>query len=196
MNNFDQLRKLARDKRDDAIHAIKAVYQTELDSINSLEKKLTRKPSLKGRPKPEVPMHVQIMEAVPTDANFTVHDLLEWLELPASDKTIVRTTIDRLMSRHQIKRVRRGRRGTPALFAVTSFGPPVNPLNNLSQVDAAESVLRSFGQPVTITELALAMIEQGYDPVSGNRKLKKSLGAALGRKPGFKNECGLWSLEN
>ena len=36
MNNFSELRKLARDKRDEAIKAAREVYQGELESINQL----------------------------------------------------------------------------------------------------------------------------------------------------------------
>ena len=134
MNNFSELRQLARDKRDAAIAAIKSEYRKELAEINKLEKSLTKKPGLKGRPKPAVPLWTRIMDVVPTDAHFTVDDVLRLLDLPESDKPMVRTTFDRLMRQHQVKRVRRGRRGTPALFAVADFGPPLNPLNDMSQI--------------------------------------------------------------
>ena len=92
MNNFSELRQLARDKRDAAIAAIKSEYRKELAEINKLEKSLTKKPSLKGRPKPAVPMWTRIMDVVPTNANFTVDDVLRLLDLPESDKPMVRTT--------------------------------------------------------------------------------------------------------
>ena len=125
------------------------------------------------------------MGVVPTDAHFAVDDVLRLLELPASDKSLVRTTFDRLLVKQLIKRVRRGRRNSPALFAVVEFGPPTNPLNNLSQIDAAETVLRSVGKPMTLVELVVEMLERGYIPIEGNLKLKKSLGAALNRSNRF-----------
>ena len=193
MNHFSELRKLARDKRDEAIQAARTVYQNELDSINSLEKKLNRKPSLKGRPKPKTPMHVEIMNVVPTDANFTVVELLGWLGLPDSEKARVRTIIDRLMRHHQLKRVRRGRRDRPALFSVMDFGPPLNPLNDMSQLDAAAAVLRDVGRPLSLTDLIMELKERGYVPINGDRALVKSLGREMGRKDEFYKEGGKWS---
>ena len=181
MNNFNELRKLARDKRDEKIRAARLAYQGELESINELEKRLTKKPSLKGRPKPLVPMHQQIMDVVPTDANFTVAELLGWLELPEHEKGRVRTTIDRLIRKRQLKRVRRGRRYKPALFAVYGFGPPTNPLNDMPQIKAAELVLRDVGKPLNVAELVTEMKSRGYVPVNGDRALAKSLGRELGR---------------
>lgn len=193
MDNFSELKQLARDKRDAAIAAVKAEYRKELVSINELQKSLTEKPSLKGRPKPEVPMWAQIMDVVPTDANFTVPELPDLLNLPASETPRVRTTIDRLINRRELKRIRRGRRGTPALFAVDSFGPPTNPLNDMSQIDAAEAVLRSAGRPMTLTELVVDMLERGYEPVSGKLKLRKSLGATMTRSVQFVRQGEKWS---
>ena len=97
------------------------------------------------------------------------------------------------MRQHQVKRVRRGRRGTPALFAVADFGPPLNPLNDMSQIDAAEAVLRDVGRPLSTTELVLEMKERGYLPVNGDRALAKSLGREMGRRKGFQNFDGKWN---
>ena len=195
-DHFSELRQQARDKRDAAIAEIKAEYRKELDQINKLAKSLNAKPSLKGRPKPEIPMRVRIMDAVPTDSNFTVPELLTLLGLPACDTPAVRSTIDRLIYRREIKRVRRGRRGTPALFAVEWFGPPSNPLNGMSQIDAAETVLRSVGKPMTLVELVVEMLERGYVPVNGNLKLKKSLGAEMGRSERFKIDGSYWIVQS
>ena len=189
MNIFSELRQLARDKRDSAIAAIKSEYRKELAEINKLEKSLTKKPGLKGRPKPKVPLWTRIMDVVPNDANFTVDDVLRLLDLPESDKPMVRTTFDRLMRQHQMKRVRRGRRGTPALFAVMDFGPPLNPLNDMSQIDAATAVLRDVDKPLTVTELVMEMKQRGYVAISGDRALAKSLGREMGRKEVF-SRCG------
>ena len=192
MNIFSELRQLARDKRDSAIAAIKSEYRKELAEINKLEKSLTKKPGLKGRPKPKVPLWTRIMDVVPNDANFTVDDVLRLLDLPESDKPMVRTTFDRLMRQHQMKRVRRGRRGTPALFAVMDFGPPLNPLNDMSQIDAADAVLCDIGRPLSTTELVPEMKERGYLPVNGDRALAKSLGREMGRNCRFVSDDGKW----
>lgn len=107
MNTFKELRKLARDKRDRAIKAVRSDYQQSLAEINSLEKLLIEpKPSLRGRPKPAVPMRVEIMEAVPKDSTFTAHEVLKWLELDESEFTRIRTTIYRMIKLGEVKRIR------------------------------------------------------------------------------------------
>ena len=191
MSQFDDLRQLARDKRDTAIDAAKSEYHKELLSINALEKKLGRKPSLKGRPKPITALRVEIMEAIPTDRNFTVYDVLESLGMADTEKARVRTTFDRMINRKEIKRVRRGRKGNPALFAVWDFGPIPSELNDMSQIKAAETVLRDLG-PSTLVELVVAMCERGYVAVSGKQTLARSLKSAMYHKSDFVCDDGKW----
>ena len=118
--------------------------------------------------------------------------MLRLLDLPESDKPMVRTTFDRLMRQHQVKRVRRGRRGTPALFAVMDFGPPLNLLNDMSQIDAAATVLCDVGRPLSTTELVLEMKQRGYIAIIGDRALAKSLGREMGRTNRFDSQDGKW----
>ena len=65
MNDFNQMRELARAKRDEAIKTARLEYEATLESINHLQKRLTKKPSQKSKSKPIVPLRVLIMEAVP-----------------------------------------------------------------------------------------------------------------------------------
>ena len=146
---FNELRKLARDKRDAGIKAVRDEYQNALADINRLQRQLIPlKPSLKGQPKPKVSMRVQIMEAVPKDSTFTAHEVLRWLELEEFEFTRVRTTLYRMIKIGEIKRIKRGRSNIPAIFAVAAYGPPANELNDLSQIQAAEVILRELGRPV------------------------------------------------
>lgn len=195
MDTFKELRKLARDKRDRQIKAIRDDYQATLEHINALEKQLIEpKPSLLGRPKPAVALRVEIMEVAPKHSTFTVKDILSSLELDQSEFTRVRTTFDRMIKRGEIKRVRRGRSTSPAVFAVSSYGPPTNELNDLSQIEAAELVLRQIGRPVDLTVLAVEMIERGFEPLAGKAGVKKSLRSAMGRNDRFVEESGMWTL--
>ena len=139
-------------------------------------------------------MREAIMEVIPRDSNFTVSDVLSLLGLSDSEKTRVRTTFDRLIDRKEIKRVRRGRKGNPALFAAWEFGPIPSELNEMTQIKAAESVLREI-QPSTLAELVVEMGERGYIAVSGNRTLLNSLKAAFHHKAGFVLDGGKWRIE-
>ena len=75
MNDFNQMRELARAKRDEAIKTARLEYEATLESINELQKRLTKKPSQKGKSKPLVPMRMKIMDVAPTDRTFTVNEL-------------------------------------------------------------------------------------------------------------------------
>ena len=168
-----------------------------MDTINELEKQLIpRKPSLRGQPKPDVPLRVEILDCAPKDSTFTVQDILDHLELPDSEFTRVRTTFDRMIKRCEIKRIKRGRRNIPAVFSVYKYGPPTNELNDLSQIEAAELVLRRMGRPVELTTLAVEMLEHGYEPVNGRQSFIKSLRQAMSRKELFVQESGKWCIAN
>ena len=194
---FNELRKLARDKRDKAIKTIRDDYEATVAEINRLQKTLIApKPSLRGRPKPTVPMRVEILDAVPKQSTFTAQEVLKWLELDDSEFTRVRTTIYRMIKLGEIKRVKRGRRNIPAIFAVSSYGPPTNQLNELSQIEAAEIVLREIGRPVDLTVLCVEMLERGFEPVAGKAGFKKSLRSAMGRSKAFNENSGLWFIQS
>ena len=63
----------------------------------------------------------------------------------------------------------------------TSYGPKDLGLNELSQIEAARLVMKELGKPVDLTTLVVEMLERGYEPVTDEKTLRKSLGAALGR---------------
>ena len=195
MNDFNEMRRLARVKRDEAVQAAKLEYEATLESINDLQKRLTKKPSLKGRPKPIVPMRVHIMDCVPHDSTFTVAEILKWLDRPDTDKTIVRSTLDKMIKRGDVKRVRRGRSTAPALFAVSAYAPEDLGLNGLSQIEAAEIVLREIGRPASLTTLIVEMLERGFDPVVDETTLRNSLKSSMRKRPVFHNDSGVWSIK-
>ena len=182
MNDFNQMRELARAKRDEAVKTAKLEYEATLESINELQKRLTKKPSRKGQPKPLVPMRMKIMDVAPTDRTFTVNELLALLERPETDKGLIQATLCKMIKRGDIRRLRRGRHHVAALFAVSSYGPEDLGLNELSQIEAARLVMKELGKPVALTTLVVEMLERGYEPVTDEKTLKKSLGAALSRK--------------
>lgn len=194
MNDFSELRRLAREKRDEAIKAARLEYQVTLEEINALQKRLTKKPSQKGKPKPIVPLRVLILDVAPHDSTWTVSEVTKRLERPETDENLIRATLSKMLKKGDIKRIRRGRNNIPALFAVKDYGPADAGLNGLSQIEAAEIVLRQLGRPVSLTQLVVEMLEQGYEPVTDERTLRRSLGSAMVRKTGFVDTSGLWSV--
>ena len=191
MNDFSELRRLAREKRDEAIKAARLEHQVTLEEINALQKRLTKKPSQKGKPKPIVPLRVLILDVVPSDSAWTVAEVTKRLERPETDENLIRATLSKMLKKGDIKRIRRGRNNIPALFAVKDYGPDDAGLNGLSQIEAAEIVLRQLGRPVSLTQLVVEMLERGYEPVTDERTLRKSLGAAMRKTFGAAESLGL-----
>ena len=164
MNDFSEMRRLAREKRDATISEAKREYTNTLEQINDLKKRITQKPPIKGRPKPLVPMRVKVMDAVHQDRTWTVYDVLKWLELPETDKGIVRATLDKMRHRGDIRRIRRGRNSVPALFAVADYGPEDLGLKALSQIEAAMLVMRQINKPMTTTQIVLKCLNEAISP--------------------------------
>ena len=192
---FKELRKLARDKRDAAIKTARDEYETTIKEINQLQRTLVPlKPSLKGQPKPETPLRVKIMNVAPKHSTFTVKDILTLLNLPESEFARVRTTFDRIIKRGEMRLIKRGRSTIPAVFAVASYAPEGGTLNELSQIQAAEVVLREIGRPVDLTVLCVEMMQRGYEPVNGKAGFKKSLRSAMGRSDKFFEAGGTWRI--
>ena len=195
MNHFEDLRNIARTKRDVAIAAIRDQYSSELADINKLEKQLPAKPSLKGRPKPKKPLRVEIMEVVPVDANFTVPELTKLLNREQTEHAAIRSTLNRLIDRGELKRVRVGRGKRATLYAVAGFGPEPDELANMSLVSAMEHVLQSLGRGVSATELTVALLDRGFQPSGDKRRLNSSVGEALSKRPNFIRHNDLWSFQ-
>ena len=134
------------------------------------------------------------MDVAPTDRTFTVNELLAWLERPETDKGLIQATLCKMIKRGGIRRLRRGRHHVAALFAVASYGPKDLGLNELSQIQAAELVLRELG-PVSLTTLIVEMLQRGYEPIVSETTMRRSLRQAMARKDGFVNSEGVWSVQ-
>ena len=181
MKDFDELRRLAREKRDAAIDDARHEYRLTLESINDLQIRLLKKPSQKGKPKPLVPMRKKILDAVPVDRTWTVDEVLDWLNLPKTDKNQIRANLTKMIKAGTVKQIRRGKRNVIALFAVAGFESPANDLNGMSQIKAAKTVLAEIGD-VDVQTLAVAMVERGYQhSAKDNGAFVKSLRLSLRR---------------
>ena len=133
------------------------------------------------------------MEVVPESSPFTLADVVQRL---SSETTMasVRTTIDRLIKRGEVNRVRRGSKDSPALFAKAGAVTQISPLNTVSQVQAAEIVLRELERPVDLTTLVDEMLKRGFIPKTNSEKLKASLATAMRLRSQFIKQGDLWSI--
>jgi len=183
MKDFDELRRLAREKRDSAIKDARNEYRVTLEEINALQSRLLAKPSQKGKPRPSVSMRQKILRVVPTDREWSVNELLTWLKSPKTDKNHVRAYLGKMQQSGSIKQIRRGKRNVEALFAVTDFEAASSELNAMTQVQAARRVMEDIGDNVDVVVLAVEMCERGYRPAAkNNREFVKSLRTALRRR--------------
>lgn len=180
MKNFDELRRLAREKRDASIQDARDEYRVTLEEINGLQRRLLEKPSQKGKPKPVVSMPQKILNVVPTDREWTIAEVLGWLKLPATDKNHVRAMIGKMQGAGSVKQIRRGKRNVEALFAVAEFQSASSELNAMTQAQAALHVMAEIGEDASVVELAVAMCERGYrHAAKNNREFVKSLRGSL-----------------
>lgn len=182
MKDFDELRRLARDKRDSAIKDARNECRVTLEEINALQKRLLAKPSQKGKPRPRVSMSQKILNVIPTDREWTVLELLAWLKLPKTDKNHVRAYLGKMQKAGSIKQIRRGKNNVEALFAVADFESASSELNAMTQLQAARHVMADIGNEVDVVTLAVTMCERGYRPAAkNNREFVKSLRSSLRR---------------
>ena len=115
--------------------------------------------------------------------------------LEHADHTIIRTTLHRMIKRGEIKRVRRGRSRTPAVFAAFEYGPPVAKCDDLTMVEFAELILRETGRPMSTISLVIEMIERGYVAKSGEAVMLKSLRDGMRKRLVVREINGLWQIE-
>jgi len=158
MKDFDELRRLARKNRDAAIKDARDEYRVTLEEINALQSRLLAKPSQKGKPKPLVSMSQKILDVVPTNREWTVIELMDWLKVPKTDKNHVRAMLGKMQKAGSIKQIRRGKRNVEALFAVADFKSASSELNAMTQVQAARRVMAEIGEDVSV----LALTASGF----------------------------------
>lgn len=193
MSHFDTMIEAAQVKRDAAIQAAREEYRATVKQIRQLRETLEpRKSSLKGSPKPAVPLRSKVYDVIPKDSHFTIAEVAGWLDLEKADHQKIQTTLTRMIKRGEVKRVRRGRSRIPAVFAVADYGPPVNLYDGLTLTQSAELVLREIQRPMSAVALTVELLERGFTP-SDEGTMLKSLRDAMRRKDQFSESAGLWS---
>lgn len=185
MDAYDDLRKQARDKRDRAILAARAEYETALAAIRSLKAKLTGE-TLRKRPGGAVvpkqrPIIDLICDVLPADRTFTVAEIRDRLHAiePSRVFRSLKPLLHKLKSEGVIRPVSREGRGR-VQWEYVAPRQSVIPFAALALTDAAEVVLRDAG-PLRTTDLAVALQQRGYRADADPRVLVDSLGKALKR---------------
>ena len=186
-NEFNALRSRARERRDKAIAEARREYNAQLVKIAELEQDLLGKVQT-GHKK----ISSAIESVIPREAPFTTVDLMAALEALDPRRNWRKRSLDnhlsRLRERGLIKRVKRPSVHEPAVYAREGAPVKAAPLDDLTLLQVIGRVLT---RPMTVTEVAVAVLEAGYQTCMSKSNLRVHVGKTLARG-GFKCDGGRW----
>jgi DNA-binding transcriptional ArsR family regulator len=192
MEVFNELRKLAREKRDKAIHEAKGAYEATLARIAALEQDLL------GR---DLSSHKTIAacidSVVPTDRPFTTQDIIAGLEAIDPRRNWRKRSIDshiaRLRERGLVRRVRKSQNTSPAVYVRVGVAVEAVPFEDMTLPEVVAKVL-SERQPLRTAELTVAMLEAGYQTTMTAKNLRAAVGVVLRKHRRFRETKGTWAV--
>lgn len=184
-NHFNNLRTLARERRDKAIAEIQAEYNANILAIAKLEQDLCGKVSTRYKS-----ISAAIESVIPSDRSFTTEDVMTSLEAMDSSRAWRKRSVDcylsRLRDRGLLKRLAKANGRERAIYARTDFG--------------AEGDSRTIGdylaqvltQPMTTTEVTLAILEAGFKSRMTRQHLRNYVYNQL-KERGYKKSGERWT---
>ncbi|MBA3483809.1 MAG: hypothetical protein H0T51_18550 [Pirellulales bacterium] len=187
MDAYDQLRKAAREKRDQAILEARLECQRTLHTIKALRARITDKPLIENGVAVDEPKRRKIIdvicEVMPQGYAFTMVELQDWVQQSESGRAVDRETLRTLL--HTLKNegvVRRVARAGHNAVTWEYVKPRSRELAFEAMLlpDAAAVVLGDTG-PLRIMELVVALQSRGYRRDAKARTLLAAAGAALRR---------------
>jgi hypothetical protein len=186
-NEFNALRSRARERRDKAIAEARREYSAQLVKIAELEQDLLGAAQTRHRS-----ISSAIESVIPREAPFTTVDLMAALEALDPRRSWRKRSLDnhlsRLRERGLIKRLKRATVHEPAVYAREDAPVKAAPLDDLTLLQVIGRVLT---RPMTVTEVAVAVLEAGYQTRMSKSNLRVHVGKTLSRG-GFKCEGGRW----
>ena len=194
MQDFNSLRKRARDRRDKQLKQARDEYAEILARIAELEQDL-----LGIQPVKHKSIASCIEAVIPTDRTFTTADIMAGLEAIDSGRVWRKRSVDnhlsRLRERGIVKRLKRVRGGQLATYAVADLDTPPVPFEGMELTDCVSLILRDSGEPMRATEVVVALLEHGYETSMDRENLRNAVCAALRDGGEFeKLEGGRWSV--
>jgi hypothetical protein len=209
MFEFNALRSRAKDKRDKAIAYARQEYEATLVTIAGLEQDLLGKESSRYRL-----ISACVESVIPRDRPFSTTDIMTSLEGLDPGRTWRKRSVDnhiarlrergpdhqlrsrphhgnhiaRLRERGLVRRMQKAKGTEPAIYARVGALVPALPFEDMRLVEVMRAVLT---RPMTQTELAVALLEAGYQTAMEPRALRTAVGVEL-RRGGFANQGGKW----
>jgi hypothetical protein len=183
----------ARDNRDRTIHKAREEYAATLTAIATLEQDLLGRESSRHKS-----IASCINRVVPADRQFTTVDIMAALE--ALDprrvwrKRSVDSHISRLRDRGIVRRLSRAKgMNEPAVYIRVGVTAPSLPFEGMTLPEVIAEVLR--GRSMALTEIAVAMLEAGYQTNMTPKSLRDAVGVSM-RKNGklFRQVGTRWGL--
>ena len=196
MNAFNELRRLAAEKRDNSIHRAKAEYQTALTRISELDQMIQGKFS---------PGRVSVSKAIdmvlPKDRPFTTADVMAGLQALDPNRTWRERSINNYMSqlrkRGEVKRLRRNGINRHALYVKAGVEVPELPFQDMLFVEVIEAVLVATGKPMTTTEIVVTALELGYQTEQSNKHFSNHTRTTLRDNPcRFEKTNKKWAISS
>jgi hypothetical protein len=180
MNALNELRQLARDRRDRAIDFATDQYNATLARIAGIEQDL-----LGTRPPDHQHMSDVVRSIIPEDQEFTSVDVMAGLKAldPARDWAVRCVTNQLVKMRLDgfIRRLKRASRNSPAVYIRTDKPITLPPFEDKSALEAAEQVLA--GGEMNATELTVALFEGGFRSAMAKRAFRAELIKSLKSQP-------------
>jgi hypothetical protein len=190
MEAFTQLRKQARDKRDKLIATARKDYAATLVRIAALEQDILGRDSSSHQT-----IASCINRVLPSDRTFTTQDVMTSLEaLDATRewrKRAIDNHISRLRDRGVVTRLSKSNGTELAVYARNGVTVEPLPFQGKTLLDVVSETLA--GRSLTLTELAVDVLEAGYVTKMAPKVFRSSLGAMLRKESGrFRVEGGKW----
>ncbi len=201
MDPIRALQARAAEKRDATIAEARRQYRKDIAAIDAMEKLLPAPRVIdKRQPLGKVPaVYDLVRQAVRPDTPFTVTDMLAWLaEAHPGAKfheQSVRSYTSRLCSQGFLRRLyKTGHMETMYIKAesVVSEGP----VESKPLAEMTHEILTAAGRPMTVTELIIAMREQGYRKEALPNTLRRAVRDMFKRYPGrfARGKDGAWEI--
>lgn len=197
MDLISELKKQARDRRNQAIDLARAEYRQSLEQIDQLRRGLGLGYQRVSRSKSK-PLQDLIVDLIPKDRAFTVNEMVLMMRkrhpLRNFNVPTIRTIVPKLAEGGIIRRVSRDERGC-VLWASVSAKIKTTPLAAMSLTGAAELLLQERG-PLRLMELVILLQQAGFRPKADPRRLIQSLRWANSRYPGrfTEGDNGRWAV--
>lgn len=174
MKEFHALREAARSKRDNAISRARAEFEATLVAIAKLEQDML------GGMNRQLKITASIESVIPPHKPFTVTDIMQSLEERDPGRTWRRRAIDghitRLRAKKIVRRVRKAKGSDPAIYVRADAVIPKWPFEDMTLVEVISAVLT---EPMTRTEVAVVMLERGYETTMQRKYFCNTVGATL-----------------